>query len=69
MGYKQSQKKGITSDLDEKIGRQFCRKSSVEIRVDFWKKITQGFTFNNKTNPQDQVMTFKTKSLKKEMKG
>ena len=38
MGYKQSQKKGITSDLDEKIGRQFCRKSSIEIRVDFWKK-------------------------------
>ena len=38
MEYKQSQKKGITSDLDEKIGRQFGRKSSVEIRVDFWKK-------------------------------
>ena len=38
MGYKQSQKKGITSDLDEKTGRQFCRKSTVETRVDFWKK-------------------------------
>ena len=38
MGYKQSQKKGITSDLDEKEGRQFCRKSLVEIRKDFRKK-------------------------------
>ena len=38
MGCKQSQKKGITSDLDEKVERQFCRKSSVETRVDFWKK-------------------------------
>ena len=36
MGYKQ--KKGITSGLDEKIGRQFYRKSSVEISIDFWKK-------------------------------
>ena len=34
MGYKQSRKKGITSDLDEKEGRQSCRKSLVEIRED-----------------------------------
>ena len=38
MGYKQSQKKGITSNLDEKEERQFCRKSLVEIRKDFRKK-------------------------------
>ena len=38
MGYKQSQKKGIISDLDEKEGRQFFRKSLVDIREDFWKK-------------------------------
>ena len=38
MGYKQSQKKGIISDLDEKEGRQFCGKSVVEIKKDFRKK-------------------------------
>ena len=57
MGYKQSQKKGITSDLDEKEGRQFCRKSLVEIREDKkFKKVAFYFQEQIKsTRPGDDI--------------
>ena len=58
MGYKESQKKGITSDLDEKEGRQFCRKSLVKIRED--KKVKNNVTFyfqqqNKSTRSGDDI--------------